>query len=286
MPYEYIATSMSTFIDSIYSNLGLIGAIAGVISVPLAIFFGVKSRQKQLMLYTIERQMLISNNKSSYQGVKFFHYEKEIENLFLAKIYIWNAGNKVINQSDIAPKEPVTIQVHENLEILDCRIQSMSNDANNASVSKSNDKFNLVFDFFAKNDGVILQILYTGNINDMHKMRIDGVVKEQGKIKYVSTIDINNNRSENAFIHFITSLATRKFLIFGTGLAIGGLISTFFFTTESQVADILFRTFFGVAAAILTILILIEKTIPKKLHKVQVPDVELDADDETTTQGE
>ena len=264
--YVDLQTVTEGIIQFINSNLGLIGAIASSISVPLAIILYIKNRQKQKMLYSFETNVLISNFASKYRDIKIFHNEKEIENLFVAKIYLWNAGNKVINCNDIATREPVCIQMHENLDVLNCEIISMSNSVNNAEIDTTSERINLKFDYFAKNDGVIIQVLYTGKVDDIRKLRVAGIVKEQGKIQKASTFELyENSNAAMMYSTIFTNMFSKKMITLLNLVFIPLFVVTFFVENPSSLENILLRVLLGFSIFILTISIFLFKTIPKKL---------------------
>ncbi|MCZ7363103.1 MAG: hypothetical protein O8C58_07200, partial [Candidatus Methanoperedens sp.] len=103
---------------------------------------------------------------------------ERIENLTATKIAFWNAGNVTISSNDFASKKPFTIKVKEckilrtepytvsvktGYKILDVK-KLYYNPINQVEIKCSKDKsqIKINFEYLAKNEGAIIQLLHTG----------------------------------------------------------------------------------------------------------------------------
>lgn len=92
---------------------------------------------------------------------------KYISDLSSTMFYIWNSGNDVINADDIVKKGLMKIQCGSK-NILDAKIIKQSDIDNNFSIMQitSND-IDISFEYMDSNDGVVVQILHTGDISEI-----------------------------------------------------------------------------------------------------------------------
>ncbi|MCL2628830.1 MAG: hypothetical protein FWD44_09090 [Oscillospiraceae bacterium] len=274
--HENITTLISSSKEFIKSNAGLIGAIASFVSILLAIFFAVRGKQKQKILFFIEETTVIASFISEYHDIKILHNEKEIENMHVARVYIWNAGNKVINHNDIASKEPISIKLKDNMRLLNSQIISFSSSVNNLEICNIENEISVKFDYLAKNDGVVIQVLYSfdsGEKTNARGLSVVGIVKEQGKVKealILDTPDKSNNTVKRNSLYggFISLLSKRTSIVIFDILFISLFISTLYsnLTFPERLFNIIL---FGLAILIFTMIAFSIKSIPKKIKTMQ-----------------
>ncbi|MCH7826483.1 MAG: hypothetical protein IIC75_00690 [Bacteroidetes bacterium] len=161
--------------------LNLIFFILAIISIIFSILFYLKNKKRKIPTYLIKSFNLIRNNLSTIEEVKIFFSDKEVQNLTVSKIAIWNRGNDVINKSDVAPMNPISLKVDKHFEILNAKISYIKNKTNNFSITVSEDRKSILldFDYFYKNDGLTIDVYHTGFLND--SIYLDGTIKDAPK---------------------------------------------------------------------------------------------------------
>ncbi|MGB8217597.1 MAG: hypothetical protein WCE94_09895 [Candidatus Methanoperedens sp.] len=236
--------NLSQFIDGLATNpwLIIIGFIITIISLLLAVIFYIKGKKVKLPYYAVNSHNIVRDLVSRIDDLDILYHGEPIENLTATKIAFWNAGNDTINGQDIARADPLTVIANEGYKILDAKIVSVINTANQFSITSpaGERSININFDYLDQNEGAIIQLLHTGKSGK--DIEIHGRIKGFGKPKLKSA---TASRDSNSFIHvgliffafpvFITVLSAAngrfyeeiKFIIFIFMLygGIGGLIS-------------------------------------------------------------
>lgn len=144
--------------------LNLIFLILAVLSILVSFYLYFKSKKRKIPIYLIKTFNLIRDRVNKIQEVKIIYSDKPIKNLSITKVAFWNKGNEVINNTDIAPKEPIRIVVTDDYEILNARIVFSKNEANNFSVKQTSDRKSVIidFDYIFTSEGISLEIYHTG----------------------------------------------------------------------------------------------------------------------------
>lgn len=156
-------------IDSILQNpivsiIGIIGGIASVIGIPLAIIIP-KQREKHKPKYAIFSKTIRKKDFTKNTFVKIQSKGKEVPVLTISKIAFWNNGAS-LQPSDIAPNAPICIKTN-NDEVKILEIQEIfsedKNNIRNIQISEDSKSVTFDFDFLAKNDGFVLDVFHTGD---------------------------------------------------------------------------------------------------------------------------
>ena len=166
------------------SNLvTLLIAVIGIIITIIGIIITVRTIKKRKPVYAVETISIIHNNIQKDKDLKIFYGEDEVENVSISKIALWNEGKETIRSNDIASTQPLKIVLNNKYDILNAEILFQKNDGNNFEVSIAKDKksVNITFEYFDKNDGVIIQIVHTGNSKE--NITIAGKIKSVKHIK-------------------------------------------------------------------------------------------------------
>jgi hypothetical protein len=161
--------------------LNLIFFILAMISIIFSILFYIKNKKRKIPTYLIKSFNLMRNNLSNIEQVKIFFSNEEVKSLTISKIAIWNRGNDVINKSDVAPSNPISLKVDKYSEILNAKISYIKNDTNNFSIIVSEDRKSILldFDYFYKNDGLTIDVYHTGFLDN--SINLDGTIKDAPK---------------------------------------------------------------------------------------------------------
>ena len=154
-------------------------SIVAIISLILAIYFGVSANKVKRFYYYTKTNKLVSFNSDKPSSLHLFYDDTEIQDVSVTRIAVWNSGNDVINAADIVESEPLSIKIiddkSDDIRILDSSIDYVSDGTNKFELSFSEDyreenedesrnyKDVVNFDYAGKRDGFILQIIHTGN---------------------------------------------------------------------------------------------------------------------------
>lgn len=181
-------------------------AVGMVLSIGLAIYFGVKGNKYQRITYTKKTNKLISLKKVAVKALHLYFNEEEITDVSVTRIAVWNSGNERIDAKDIVAIEPLRICIKEGCEkttrILDCSVDYVSEasifeNANIPQIGLEKDYYPIPFDYIASSNGMIVQIIHTGEANDVYlDCHIKGgrktieLVDESGF--YTTMVDLND----------------------------------------------------------------------------------------------
>ena len=187
--------NLSQFIERFASNPWLIitGFIITFLGLLVTIIFYYKTKKK--LYYAIRNQNIITDLISKIEFLDMLYDGKRIENLSATKIVFWNGGNETIYRDDIASKSPLTVKVKTGCKILDAKTL-IYNPVNQFSIQLSDDKslINISFEYLAKNEGAVIQLLHTGKSEK--DIEILGIMKYSGKPpKQIYTIQTINSGS-------------------------------------------------------------------------------------------
>ena len=95
-----------------------------------------------------------------------WHGDTRVETLTLTRISLWNRGRGIINSSDIADRDPLRVERGdaECGRILSANLSYVSSEANAIDVrlDENQDVVFVAFDFLARNDGCIIEVLHDG----------------------------------------------------------------------------------------------------------------------------
>ncbi|MEO6883392.1 MAG: hypothetical protein ABI199_05125 [Bacteroidia bacterium] len=152
----------------------LILAILGII---FSFYFYFKSKKTKIPIYIVRTINLIRESIKKIETVEILYSGKKIENLSITKIAIWNDGRDTIEYTDIAHINPLRITVKNKFDILDAEIIFQKNVANDFKIKIEEDKKSVLiqFDFFDFEEGIVVQIAYTGNFSS--DVKLEGSIK-------------------------------------------------------------------------------------------------------------
>lgn len=142
----------------------LILAALTILSVILAIYYGVKSKKVKRLSFINKNLFLMENPKGQFDNIKIFYENKEINDIVVSKFTIWNSGNTVINQSDMVETKELIITADDTTTILEAKVLYANEETNRFSVEILDKNHVLVnFNYIDKNEGCIVQIVYAGS---------------------------------------------------------------------------------------------------------------------------
>lgn len=149
-PYAWAILSLSTIISLLF------GIYTWIV--------GHKSKEISIDYYT---NQIIKQGKTPISKLSIKFDDKTIQDLSSSIFYIWNSGNDVIRDNDIVKARPLGIKSKRE-NILDIQILKQS-DISNAFTINTISQTNtiILFDYINSNEGVKIQILHTGQIDDL-----------------------------------------------------------------------------------------------------------------------
>lgn len=168
--------------------LNLIFLLLAVLGIIVSFYLYFKGKRRKNPIYLIKTFNLIRNRVSKLKQVKIVYDERTIKNLSITKVSIWNKGNEVINNTDIAPKEPIRVVVDNGK--LDAIVRQVKNESNNFSIHISQDKKSVIidFDYFYTNEGISFEVYHTGTSGKNIKLK--GSLKD---LPHLSTAEHNKD---------------------------------------------------------------------------------------------
>lgn len=183
------------------------------ISIPLMIYFYFKSKKNKKPTYAIRTVNLVKEKIKKIKSVEIYYKGQFIDNISVTKIAIWNAGKDTISKTDIAENDLFRIEISKKFKILDCEILTENNTANGFGlIKKSENKLLINFDYFDRNEGIVLQIYHTAP--DSKSLEILGSFKGTESIIRKDSSDILPSFITKVFISkIITPKIMRLILI-------------------------------------------------------------------------
>lgn len=173
-----------------FTAAGLFATFLGLI---IAIIVPIIQRRRKQLYYTTSTTQLVNENISNIKDIEILFCGKQINQLSITNMKIWNSGNVLITNDDMYLNHELQAipQGAFNCTILDVDIISQSTDTIQCIINSYPDKANIIFQAFEKKDFVSFNVYHTGDENV--KFILDGKIKE-GKIVN-KTIDVEEQLS-------------------------------------------------------------------------------------------
>lgn len=173
-----------------FTAAGLFATFLGLI---IAIIVPIVQRRRKQLYYTTSTTQLVNENISNIKDIEILFCGKQINQLSVTNMKIWNSGNVLITNDDMYLNHELQVipQGTFNCTILDVDIISQSTDTIQCIINSYPDKANIIFQAFEKKDFVSFNVYHTGDENV--KFILDGKIKE-GKIVN-KTIDVEEQLS-------------------------------------------------------------------------------------------
>lgn len=122
-----------------------------------------KSKRVKEPKYVIHTSNLIQDYSNVLSKLDISYAGMKINNLSSTTIVMWNEGRDPINARDIAPSDPIIINLVGEGIIVNCYVVTVNNVANQISASLLNEKqASIKFDFLDFRQGAVIQVFHTG----------------------------------------------------------------------------------------------------------------------------
>lgn len=164
-------------IEEIVNNpiLQFVVIVIAFVGLPLAIYSVVKGPSKRCFSCYVESINLIRQNRTKFKKIKVMFDDKEVENISITNFTLWNSGKLEIRKDDLAKGKELKIVAQEGTSILDARILCFNEESNLFSISSiSTNAVQIDFDYVNENEGVVIEIVHTG---DSESLSVDCKLK-------------------------------------------------------------------------------------------------------------
>lgn len=160
----------------------LILSMCTIFSFAYAVYMGIKSKEKKEISYIVNSHEIVQAGENVIPKFQVSYCGQPIQNLTISQFAIWNSGNKLLNSTDVVDTKPLSITSNEGgPDILDVSIIKCSEESNKFTVDKkSSHCAELRFDYMNRQDGIIVQILHTGSVENIF---LTGLIKGGEKLK-------------------------------------------------------------------------------------------------------
>jgi len=187
--------------DAIWQFIGaILGLVGTVVSVILA--FRLQPR-KSLSCSIIHRSKLVSIKREVEHKLRVYYEGKAVQNLSLVVIRIQNTGNQPIVANDFV--EPVEIALESTVDIIDGEIGGTRPENLRTSLSKIDQRIQLLPTLFNAGDYADINILVDGSVKEID---VHGRVVGVSRIRKVDLADIDVSSRSMPFFGSLAYLIT------------------------------------------------------------------------------
>jgi len=122
---------MATFLSWLNQNqwLNLVFLTLAVCSIIISIVLYRRNQKEKIPVYHMRHFSLLRKQIQSIKKLKILYEEKELDKLTLTRVALWNNGRDTINHSDLAPSDPLRIQMNEDCFITQANYLSIIQEA-------------------------------------------------------------------------------------------------------------------------------------------------------------
>lgn len=213
-------------IELILNNpfLQLIIVIVTVVGFPCTLFFGLRNPSKRQFSCVTHFSSIIKSGQSALTKLNILYENNQVTSVSSSIFTLWNSGKIDIRSSDMAMGKELKVIGNNKTKILDARILKVSDESNAFYVNKNeNNEVEISFDYVNENEGVVLEVIHTGNQNSLN---IDCKIKG-GKLLKRTSESVLSNSVSRIFSKKISKIAYARFvLILITGIMLYALLST------------------------------------------------------------
>lgn len=200
-------------------------ALATIGSLAYAVYCQHINKPKKGIVASIQTVGIVKQQPSKIEGLHIVFKDKEVDNVCVSRIAIWNSGNQTILDSDIVSEKPITVALCNDSQILNAEISEISDETNKFSIiSISNSFVSLAFDYIDPEEGVVITVTHTGTSQDLS---IGCKIKGGLPVKIVRDDQTAIDKHDiNRFVFRAVALAFFSVMIFIIFLDLIGVIST------------------------------------------------------------
>ena len=140
---------------------------------------------RQKICFSFISKDLVGPSFFEIPGLEIYVHGAKQSLVSVTYLCIWNAGSKVVRQSDWAPTDPLTVVVTAG-SLLSFEIVAQTRPACNVLIHRSEISSNLPasFDFLGKRDGIVLRLVHTGAASEA-KFALNGILIDGDEVEFV-----------------------------------------------------------------------------------------------------
>lgn len=144
-------------------------SLCTIASLFLAVWALIKGKRKMEFSYYRTGKNIVKGGRSLISDLRLLYKEKVIDDLSITRFAIWNSGSEVLKHSDIVETNALQIIAdNDSVKILDAIIIKQSDTSNRFLVEEKNDKVvKFSFNYANKQDGIVVQIIHTGEASSL-----------------------------------------------------------------------------------------------------------------------
>ena len=145
-------------------GVNLVSLSLGAAGVLLAFVFYFRGKRVRQPVFRTRTFALIEDKTAKIQSLKILYNDQPVENLSLTRVAIWNRGSEPIRFSDFAETDKLRIKVEDGAKLLGTQIHATNSPTNKFAIIPENENgvININFEYFQKNEGVVINIYHTG----------------------------------------------------------------------------------------------------------------------------
>lgn len=139
-----------------------LGIFLALLSIVLGFILWKKGKINKQLCYYKSYFHLVGGEKKKFEKVNISYDGKTVDDITVTNYTIWNCGNSVINNVDMADGRNVKINSNDDAEILDAQILVSSDESNKVECQVLNGKeVNIDFSYLSEREGFVVQIVHS-----------------------------------------------------------------------------------------------------------------------------
>ncbi len=129
----------------------------------------IRGSKKNRFSYYTKSNVLIQSGKKAYRNLIVQYTGHSIDKLVATQVALWYSGKDVINGQDMVKTKPLELKISdEHSKILDASIVARTDIDNDFKIIDRDDsQVVFSFDYANPNDGIVAEIIHTGDIGDI-----------------------------------------------------------------------------------------------------------------------
>jgi len=168
---------IKNFISGNPGIVAIVGLVATISGIVLAVFFYKLSRPPRLLAYATRTFRVLPRARIKLQGLQITYYGFPVESLSVTRLAVWNAGSESIRRSDLPASDRPVIYGGGGMTIFETTVIETSAAANNVGLTLVDHPIvgsAIGFDFLDPGDGAVFSVVHDGN--KLTDIRLNGEI--------------------------------------------------------------------------------------------------------------
>ena len=248
-----------------------------IVSLLFGIYSWVSGKKFQRLTCTRKTNKLISLKNVAVDSLHLFFNKEEIMDVSITRFAVWNSGNERIDSKDIVASRMLRTGLKEghkkDSRILNCSIdyvtdETIFGDINPDEIEYTSDTYSIPIDYLAPSDGMIIQIIHTGESTDLY---MDCHIKGGKEFVEVSNdglpiIQKNKNWRNRPFITSPLFSIGASFLV---GILVAFPLNYYYSKIEATTIGLRIFTLFSLLLVLGSALLVV--TVPYLFYGIKIP---------------